>query len=202
MIELNAFAKEVYENAKAHGFWDSQPDIDTLFALIHSEWSEALEEYRAGRIMLWHRCDNTVSKTVACEQFKKCHYIKEGDVMYCPSYKPKPEGIAVELIDGVLRIFDFCGKHGLNLDEAFQENEAYMYKSANIWREDPLPHLITALHRLTSLAFDAKSSRSMCRIIVIVFEWIRARGVDPETVMREKHAYNKTRPYRHGGKIC
>lgn len=35
-----------------------------------------------------------------------------------------------------------------------------------------------------------------------VFEWLTNQGIDPYAVMLEKHEYNKTRPYRHGGKLC
>lgn len=31
--------------------------------------------------------------------------------------------------------------------------------------------------------------------------WVRINGLDPEAIMREKHEYNKTRPYKHG-KVC
>lgn len=30
--------------------------------------------------------------------------------------------------------------------------------------------------------------------------WDEAKGVDLEGILDIKHAYNKTRPYRHGGK--
>lgn len=49
----------------------------------------------------------------------------------------KPEGIAVEMIDCIIRILDWCGKEGLDVDE----------------------------------------------------------------LIRQKHEYNKTRPYKHGGKV-
>lgn len=48
----------------------------------------------------------------------------------------KPEGIAVELADCIIRILDYCGKEGIDIEE----------------------------------------------------------------ILKDKHEYNKTRPYRHGGK--
>lgn len=44
---LNEFAKEVHENAVAHGFWEDATD-ERMIALIHSEWSEALQADRSG----------------------------------------------------------------------------------------------------------------------------------------------------------
>lgn len=34
------------------------------------------------------------------------------------------------------------------------------------------------------------------------FRYIRAQWLAPEKIILEKHEYNKTRPYRHGGKKC
>ena len=36
--------------------------------------------------------------------------------------------------------------------------------------------------------------------IYLIYTWLHAQNLDPEALLREKHTYNKTRPYRHGGK--
>lgn len=38
--------------------------------------------------------------------------------------------------------------------------------------------------------------------IIRIFDLAGAYEVDMETLVRLKHEYNKTRPYRHGGKKC
>ena len=85
-------------------------NVPEIVALIHSEVSEALEEYRNGRAQT------------------EVYYGENG----------KPEGIPIELADVIIRIFDFCGYAGINIDAA----------------------------------------------------------------ITQKHEYNKSRPYRHGGKKC
>lgn len=40
----------------------------------------------------------------------------------------------------------------------------------------------------------------MARCVAEIAEWSEAKGVDLECILDIKHAYNKTRPYRHGGK--
>lgn len=76
---MNEMIKNVHQNAIDHGFWDEDRPLGETFALIHSELSEALEEYRAGR--------------------PNVRYGEGG----------KPEGICVELIDAAIRMMDFMG---------------------------------------------------------------------------------------------
>ena len=111
MMDYNAWIREIHENAVAHGWWDEKRTEDELMLLAVSEVSEALEEYRAGKPMEYA----SASPDDPAE---------------------KPEGIAVEMIDCLIRILDWCGKEGVDVDE----------------------------------------------------------------ILTRKHEYNKTRPYRHGGK--
>lgn len=82
-----------------HGWWEDEDlkdnhVIPTKLALIHSEISEALEEYRSGRLE-------------------------------CRKSEGKPEGFAIELADAVIRIADLCGRLGIDLDEAIRIKTEY-----------------------------------------------------------------------------
>lgn len=105
---LNQLRDEIHQNALEHGWWEDERSFGEIIALCHSELSEALEEYRNGRLPTIAYYDGT----------------------------EKPEGIPIELADCIIRILDYCGKERINIAEA----------------------------------------------------------------IRIKHEYNKTRPYRHGGK--
>lgn len=95
-MELNELVKRAHETAVRHGFWEPEPEFGTSIAPIHSELSEALEEARAGKPNLYY---NTGSD--------------------------KPEGIAVELADAVIRIADLCGHLGIDLDDIVRRKMDY-----------------------------------------------------------------------------
>ena len=110
MTGINEVAKQIHENAVDHGWWDEERGFPEVLALIHSEVSEALEEYRNGRLPTEVYTGNN----------------------------GKPEGIPIELADVIIRVLDYCGYAGIDIDAAISQ----------------------------------------------------------------KHEYNKSRPYRHGGKKC
>lgn len=97
-MNLNELAKEIHENAVKHGWWEGKREFPEVVALCHSELSEALEEYRN---------DN--------KDFSRMFYIKEG----------KPEGMATEMIDCIIRILDWCEHEGINVEQIVKIKNDY-----------------------------------------------------------------------------
>lgn len=182
--------QEIHQNAINHGWWETDHSTSESIVLIHSEWSEAVEEARAGRPMVWH------------EEYRD----SEGKTVRT---LPKPEGIAVELADGVIRIFDLFGKHGYRPSRQTAEELIRASRAANpyITKETPLVDIVSAAHSLTARAGDMMlvygPTEKACLAPLeacagLVMCWLKLQGEDPVAVIKEKHQYNITRPYKHG----
>lgn len=123
-MDINEMVKKAHENAVNHGFWDPPLEFGTAIALIHSELSEALEEERAGNPDIWFHC-NEIDGRGQCnpsDEFDCIMYRKES---LCKYRNRKPEGVAVELADAVIRIADLCGHLGIDLNAAIELKMAY-----------------------------------------------------------------------------
>ena len=211
-MKMNKFAAEVHQNAVEHGWWDEEQSFGEIIALCHSELSEALEEYRAKRPMLYFPCnsgglcvDDRPMENLTCGSRVR----KASDPeTFCTARSKKPEGIAVELADCIIRILDWYGKEGLDTD-------ALMLEAGIITMCDlPTPvygsfgDFIALLHNLLSMAYacwcnaSGISASALClaKCIREIMAWAKENGVDMEHILDMKHEYNKGRPYRHGGK--
>lgn len=96
-MNLNEWAEEVHYLADINGWWEGAATgiIPEKLALIHSEVSEALEEYRNGNMEIYH------------------------------AESGKPEGFGVELADAIIRILDLAAWLGLDVDQLVGAKHAY-----------------------------------------------------------------------------
>lgn len=208
-MSLYAVAREIHENAVAHGWWDGVREIDEIYALIHSEWSEALEEARAGRPDRWYGC--MVFDGVVCTGPDMCRKaIQAHFAQPCLHRDVKPEGVCVELIDGVIRILDYLGDTGAAREYSDGTPDYYFEMcgpEGEEWTRNvqalSVGALVKRLHSETVKAGDRAPGDEMyadnlLEAATIVWAWIKGRGREPMALLMEKHEYNKTRPYKHG----
>jgi len=51
-MNLPQLQREIHDNAKAHGWWETPRPVPEILCLIHAEVSEALEAYRDGNLLM------------------------------------------------------------------------------------------------------------------------------------------------------
>ena len=116
---LNEWVAKIHDNAVKHGWWDEERSFGDIIALCHSELSEALEEYRNNRPMMYTCCEiGDVCDNAECD-------IDAADAYNCTYNERKPEGIAVEMIDCLIRILDWCGKENIDVESVLAWKHEY-----------------------------------------------------------------------------
>ena len=115
-MALNELAAEINANAVAHGFWEGERNFGEMIALAHSELSEALEEHRAGRASVWYG-----EPILRADAEEDCM----GNYTLPGSFVRKPEGVAVELADCIIRCLDTMQSLGVDIDEVIAQKMDY-----------------------------------------------------------------------------
>ena len=153
---INELAQEVYENAAAHGWWENGRQFDGVLALIHSEASEALEEWRNGR--------------------------REDERYYTiPAYRPAIEALPAELRTAAKSLEEHHKGHDpVNVNEI----------------DDPTQQALVEAGFLKPEGVPSE----LADIVIRVMDCAVRYGIDLGAEIELKHAYNKTREFRHGGK--
>lgn len=126
---LAEWTKEIHETAHEHGWHEEPRTFGEFIALCHAELSEALEEYRDGLNSNQIHLDATDGFIVVHEIFVLSKCPIELDFY---GKKQKPEGIPIELADVIIRILDFCGESGIDIEKAMTMK--HLYNQTRPWR--------------------------------------------------------------------
>lgn len=177
-LDWEQVAREAKEIADAHG-WNDPPEDDAAHTVnVLCELFEAWQLYRAG-----HEVDEPITcEGAGCQMRKVC---KER----CDQYKPY--GIAVELADAVLRVLSRTGE--LNGVVHF-----YLKWNGNGTVGAVSGGFEKLIYRCTSWAIGVWNGCEYVAAEIILWCW--QHGVPIEDAIRQKMEYNRTRPWRHGGK--
>jgi hypothetical protein len=193
-MDIPALCADSVRIARDKGWLDKPRKFSTITALIHSEWSEALEDYRA---------HHKLTEIYFVKQWK------DGGVdfsMPCSPDEPgsKPCGIPVEIADVVIRIAQHCGAEGWDLGAAM----------LGVSLPDPdkvrdFEDFEAEGHLATSLAYGASITKDperppvffLALAMKLILDFCGRNAIDLDTAVAMKQAYNEGRPFRHGGKL-
>lgn len=140
--------KEIHELAVSKKWWEEPRSDWNIVGLIHSELSEALENYRGS-----------------------------GDL----------DHFHEEIADCVIRCKDAI--------QAYRDGMIYQK-----FEPDDVPDTLGLLHAELQASTEYEMDYGLERFISIVFALFDEHAI--KKAICKKHAYNHTRPEKHGGKLC
>mgnify|MGYP002507801956 CR=1 FL=1 len=197
--DLREIYAEVHRVNEANGWWEAERNFGELCWLMLSELAEAFEHYREHAPLVFYH-----------EPKLRQDGLAEEDVFgnwLASSFVSKPDGVAVEIADCAIRAFDtlwqlptdhldfnaVVGRADLtsaeipeNLGQAFMRFAKQLVKAEHAEPDSPSQ---AAVHVLF--------------VIVMCAELAAKLGCENFwEILQEKVAYNATRGYKHGGKVC
>lgn len=172
---INELAAAIHEAAVAKGFWDVEDAEEKHLAKMISELGEVVQADRAGVM-----------------------YEIERD-------GGKPEGVVAEFVDFAMMALDWLENvstldRGIECKSRIQELAKPLY--APMWNY-PAYELVVMFAR-NWRHFYRKNTRNpeavsaMYEMVGIICWWLNERGYDLWELIRQKMAYNESRPRLHG----
>ncbi len=169
-MDLKALQREAHSIALSKGWWDEERTFGDLIADVHLGLSKGLEAYRSGNI--------------------------DGHAF----------GVASELADVVIRVADMAEHYHWALDAVpIPEPEDWMEfspaKSFGDWIGLCHIHASDALIAAWMPPERFTSPLVSLNLVVRTVQRMAAHyGINLDAAIEAKMEYNRTRPYRHGGK--
>lgn len=180
--------------------WRAEPKtFGDFVALLHSEAAEALEAYRD------HRLADATGLPEPVYRNQEVPKVRRDDVYTTTrvlvGHRPaKPEGVGSELADMVIRLFDTCDVKGIvvyALDLELADVAPFRNIGMYSHQLDTFGDWVSWLHRHIVEFQDTRGGARLLRAIVTVAERF---GFDLVFEYERKIAFNRTRPYQHGGR--
>jgi len=205
-MNLEALCIQSHEIAKKSGFLDPPQTWEEVIDLIHSELSEALEEYRGHRkldeVYYEFKVPAVTTKTMETAQAVET-LTRDAYLALTPDARKggKPCGIPSELADVVIRIAQYCGTKNWDLQGAYDAHvRGKKYETVNFLK------MVAGVHCRISRAYEAGLSderapwEHLAGCIGMLEQFCRENNINLAGAVEEKAAFNATRPFRHGGK--
>jgi len=180
---LRDMQREVAEFCEAKGWREEPIAWGEAMALLHTEIAEASDAWRR-----WGTADATQAVV---------HTAGMGTRLA----NPKPEGVGSEFADVFIRLLDDADLWGWDLEAA--ANQVWLFGLYDTFLENT-----NALHTLVGRLSSAGDGAAIFggaeelagAVLVLLRQLSECYGIDLLAEYERKMAYNRTRPYKHGGK--
>ena len=191
MKELNDLAKQIHQNAKDKGFWDSPRNTGELFMLIISEASEALEAHRKVRKADLKKFALPHNRNVSDDEWFKISF--ENCVK---------DTTADEIADVVIRILDYCASQEIEIKPALLSTTLISLDSDNFGAA--LFQICGEIQRAGEYALTndiweiEKSKDNIHSTLTLIIQLCDREQIDLLKHIELKMKYNATRERMHG----
>jgi hypothetical protein len=186
---------EVVAYCEAKGWREDKIPFSDAMALMHTEIAEASDAWRR-----WGLEDRTyhVSDGKYLDRWGKVRNSSGGP--------PKPEGVGSEFADILIRLLDDCDQFDVGLQAAIDRNPGrFGINESFLANMNALHTMVAKASDVTEFAWDeadpgAALAREFAAIYVFLGQLCEHYGVDLMAEYERKMHFNRTRPYKHGGK--
>lgn len=196
MVKFNELAKEIHDNAVNKGWYDGIPRTPLeIHMLMISEIAEATEEIRKNAHPLYCMDGEDTGSTFFGNPSVQ-------GFLELP-YGCKPEGESVELVDCVIRILDYFESKRWDFDMVSSLVCVDQSSELSLTVRPLETHLKFVASIIRSAQFEYQEhleQGALASTVKSIKRYFEAKGWDFEKIIKLKHEYNKTRPYRHGNK--
>ncbi len=162
MKDFRELCKAAHQTAVDHGWWKEAPSTETIICDIHGSIAGAWREHKQWGL------DKDAMVGVQLDEFGTL----------------KPDGLAVELADVVIRLMDWCGHEGWTLTWPDHDNP-WTY-----W--DTFPANIQGIFSLLGPMVECGTQTD--DLLDAVVGLAAVHDIPLEQAIHEKMAYNETRP--------
>ena len=188
-MNLNKFRDKAYHCAVAHGWHEEKKSNRHWLCLVISELMEAVEADRKGKhakvAMFKEWQGNSVPLT---EETRKRRFMEDFEAFIKGT-------VEEELADSCIRLLDLAGLRGIDLS-AIQQVE-YPFGANETFTE----FCFGLCKQITSFTPGRIGMGVNIHIVLMeIFSYCRAMGIDLLWFIEQKMKYNELRPYKHGDK--
>jgi NTP pyrophosphatase (non-canonical NTP hydrolase) len=179
--KLTQWAKEIHDNATAHGWHEEKHSPEHWLSLIMCEVAEAIEADRKGKYYIATGPEPSS---------------KDSKYYYQYWYENNVKGtVEEEFADIVIRLLDMGAElyeiEWANYDVLIRTFGGVYFKRDASFVENAW---IFVRHQLGAVPYNVLKS------IQFIYMWAEHLGIDLDQHIEWKMQYNKHRPYKHGGK--
>lgn len=179
-LTLANLTDDIHQLAREKGWYDPKPSLASQEANLHGEVSELWEAYRKGT--LFEKCPKEGLELTSAEE---------------------------EMADLAIRTLDTLASYWKDARDDF----AFLYHNSfrhlmilGVPRghesQQPLDHIVCSLHAHITHTFNQKTVEGFHCLLSNIAEFSAWLSIDLDRSVSVKHEYNRTRPYRHGGKLA